>query len=179
MDILDVGNKQLLSVVKIFLDEPSLELSQIAVCKRAGLARMTVKKWLEFLVEESILAKRSIGPTNIYSLNKENAIVKQLKILNTLLQTRPILLALKEKYALRIFVYGSCARGDDIKDSDLDLLVIGKIDKAKLIPRVKQLEGKLGKPVRLNVYSIQEWAKSARADAAFYERVERDKIEIK
>jgi len=76
------------------------------------------------------------------------------------------------KYEGEIYLYGSEARGEGLEDSDLDILVIGR--ERAVINKIEAID----KRVKVSFFTPLEWAKIARDDPAFYERVERDKIRL-
>ena len=67
-----------------------------------------------------------------------------------------------------IVLYGSCARGEDDLQSDIDLLVISrKEEKVEL----GKFEKQFGRKITLLVYAPREWEEKVRSDRAFYERI--------
>jgi len=72
-----LGNKKVMDLVLFFLDN-SGEFSQVELIKKVSLAKATAVKWLKLLVKNKILFVRKIGPTNLYSLNKNHLFVKHI-----------------------------------------------------------------------------------------------------
>lgn len=174
-----IENKNALTILKIFINQSRNEFSQKNIIISTKLARMTVKHWLEFLVKQNMLTTRKLGVNKLFKLNSSNSIVKQIKILNTLDQIRYILVKLEEKYNFEAYLYGSCARGEDEEESDVDILVIGTVNKSKIISEINRLSAKIKRKVKLNIFTKAEWSMASRKDEAFYERVQADKIEIR
>jgi predicted nucleotidyltransferase len=77
-----------------------------------------------------------------------------------------------------IYLFGSAARGEDSEDSDIDLLVIGKIDDATRSSLRSSIMEKMGKEVNFVVYSRAQYSDLYRNDKAFYDSIERDKIRL-
>ena len=63
-----------------------------------------------------------------------------------------------------IVLYGSYAKGEDDKKSDIDIMVISPAKK-DLLPELDKL---LGKEVNISVFSAAEWTRQAKASRAFY-----------
>ncbi len=56
------------------------------------------------------------------------------------------------------FIFGSVAAGRERPDSDLDLIIVGSLDRLELEPVIKRLSETTGRKVDLNLHSPQEWA---------------------
>ena len=170
-------NKSGLLVLEFFLGNPTSEFSYTEVRGRTKLAKATLSESLKFLVKSEFLEFKRIGVTKLYRVRKEDVVIKQFKILNTLLKLAP-LKEISKIYGCEIFLYGSAARGEDTEKSDIDLLVIGRVEKEKLKDDIARNLRKLGKEIKIQFFSQIEWAGRERKDKSFYERVEKDKIRI-
>lgn len=168
------GNKSLLKVLLFFIRNPSAKISQTELKNKARLTRTTLIWCARSLVSNRLVVEQKIGTTKLYSLNTKNTIVKQLKRLDTLLQLD--VEKIKERIEGEIYLYGSAARGEDVEKSDIDLIIIGNAKKVQLIEEIETISGKIGKNVKIQIFSYSEWSAFARKDPAFYERVEKDKV---
>src|SRR3989344_5491615 len=101
-----------------------------------------------------------------------------IKILYFLIDTEEELSQTKIKNKIKISLYGSCASGEDSKESDIDLLIIGNIKRHDIIDEINRLSKKLNKKITIQIFNELEWANMEKKDKAFYERVEKDKIGI-
>ena len=79
------------------------------------------------------------------------------------------------KFDCDIYLYGSLSRGEDVENSDVDLLVIGEANEPDI---VKEIKSKINRETKIQIFSRMEWSQLERRDRAFYERVERDKIKL-
>jgi len=59
----------------------------------------------------------------------------------------------------RAFIYGSFAKGEEREDSDIDLLIIGKVDEGKLIEEINKLERKLQREINYAIYGEEDFNK--------------------
>lgn len=163
-------------ILIFFLNNPAIELSQLEIIKKVSIAKATAVKWLEFLVQNNVLNCKKIGVTKLYKLNNENIIVKQLKILNILIQLEP-LKKIKNK-EIELYLYGSCARGEQTENSDIDLLVIGNIHRNEIINEIDNLSKKINKKINFKIFTNMHWSTIQKKDKAFYTRIEKDKLRI-
>jgi predicted nucleotidyltransferase len=68
-------------------------------------------------------------------------------------------------------VYGSLARGEEVAESDVDLLVIGDVKLAELARPLKTAEKQLGRPVNPSVFPRREFAAKLRSRQHFLRTV--------
>lgn len=177
VQLIEFGNKTLLKILSFFLRNPTKKVPYTIIRKTLKIAKASLTKYLKFLLKEEFIKVEVIGLNKIYELNKESVIVKQLKILDNLLLLSEIK-RLCNKHEIEIYLYGSAARGEDTESSDIDLLVIGKISKEQIFSDIAGISKKIERDIKFSVFSPLEWSKMARKDAAFYERVEKDKIRL-
>ena len=170
-----LGNKNLINILS-FLIESDEELSQTKIRNKIKMSKATLIKWLKYLEKDNFVSIKIEGVSKLYKLNKENTILKQFKILNNIIKIQELNNLIKNN--IKIYLYGSCARGEDSKESDIDLLIIGNIKRHEIIEEINKLSKKLNKKITLQIFSELEWANLDKKDRAFYERVEKDKIEI-
>jgi predicted nucleotidyltransferase len=161
-------------ILEFFLDNPSGEFYGSEVRKKLGVAKASSVKWLKKLVDYDFLLGEAKGRTIFYRLNSDNIVIKELKKLKLVSLLIP---KVKKLGGVEVFLYGSCARGEDREESDVDLLVIGG-ERKEIIETISDLEKKINRRLKVSFYSQLEWSKMARKDPAFYERVEKDKIRL-
>ncbi len=78
------------------------------------------------------------------------------------------------------FVYGSIAHSLERSESDIDLMVVGAIGLADLVPALRSAETRLGRPINPMIYSAEEFQSSIRNQDHFLTSVlEGDKLFIK
>ena len=171
------GKPVLVKIINLFLEDSDSQFTQKQIIIKLKLAKASAVKWLRFLGELNLIKIEKRAVEKIYTLNKDYYIIKQLKILNNLMKLE-LIKRLAEEYHVKGYLYGSSARGEDVKESDIDILFLGKVRKEKIIQDIKRISTKINKNIKVEIYSEIEWAQMARKDSAFYERVEKDKIEL-
>lgn len=170
------GKKNFVKLLFFFLEHPTTEFVQKELRGKLKLTKTTLIKWLNLLEKKRLILKSQKFP-KIYVLNKGKGIIKQLKSLNNILKLEQIK-EISEKYNIKIYLYGSSARGEDVEDSDIDLLIIGKVKKEDIIQDINRFSEKIKRRIKVNIFSPLQWSATAEKDKAFYERVEKDKILI-
>lgn len=76
------------------------------------------------------------------------------------------------------FVFGSVAKGRDTHKSDIDLIVVGDAPLMATTEAMLQAGNALGRPVHLNLYGADEWARLKQADPVLAQISETSKIRI-
>jgi predicted nucleotidyltransferase len=69
------------------------------------------------------------------------------------------------------FIYGSLARGEEVAESDADLLVIGDVTLLELARPLKAAERQLGRPINPSVFRRREFAVKLRVGHHFVRTV--------
>jgi len=162
-------------ILAVFLEEPYREFYLREVASHAKVSVSTVKTYLDSLVSDEFLSRSKRANLTLFKANMENPAFKHLKISHFLRHLRPLIKHLKQEYEKSsIILYGSCARGEDDKDSDIDLLIIGRAEKVPLA----HFEKRFNRTITLLVYSYQDWEEKAKQDDAFYESIITDGLII-
>ncbi|MBI2826846.1 MAG: nucleotidyltransferase domain-containing protein [Planctomycetia bacterium] len=76
------------------------------------------------------------------------------------------------------FIYGSVARGTEEAGSDVDLMVVGDVTIADLVPGLRKAERALGRPVNPTVYPASELAHKFKAGHHFIRGVLADPTKV-
>ncbi len=165
--ILFVTNTQ--KVLDFFLNNPGEEFLGRNLEGKTGISRSGIYYALKELADEGFLCQYVKGGINFYSLNYNNPVVKQLKVLKTIMEIQPLLRELK-KFASRIILFGSSSRGENVKDSDIDLFIITHNKKAieKEITKFK-----LKQRIQAVKMTEVEYVELKRRDPVFYEQINR------
>jgi len=164
-------------VLTVFFDEPYREFHLREVAEIANVSPSTAKRFLDFYEASGFLVKERKANLALFRANVENNSFRFMKVALFLFKARPLTDSLAEAYeGSSIVLYGSCARGEDGPESDMDLLVVGrrpeKID-------LKGYEGMLGRRINVIAFDSQEWEEKAEEDRAFYERILVDGIVLR
>jgi predicted nucleotidyltransferase len=164
------GNRICWQVLKFLIDNPSGDFYEREIQRKVAVARASARKWLHTLEQLGFISTARRGRLKLHRLNRENPLVKQLKVLSAMSWLLPKLEPLKGQG--EVYLYGSTARGEGLEDSDLDVLTIGR--ERAVIDKIRAIDGR----IKVSFFTPIEWARMAREDPAFYERVERDKIRL-
>jgi len=158
-----------LMVLDHFFEDPYKEVYLRELARQVNLSIFSLKNAVDDLVTEKLLLERREGRLRYLKANMENTFFKQLKIAFNVkkILDSGIVDFLKENIPAlsSIVLFGSWAKGENDKKSDIDILVIGQ--KPKRIDLLN-IEAKLGGKLELTILRWGEWRKKFQEDRAFY-----------
>ena len=135
------------------------------------MAPATVQHEVKSLTEAGILERRAEGRQVYYRANLDCPIFPELHGLMLKTAGLPDLLAralvpLADDMEFA-FVFGAIAEGRSLSESDVDLMVIGKVGLRRLAPALQEAAGILGREINPVTLSSKEFAKRIRSKDHF------------
>ena len=150
--------RAVLSVLYSHTDE-SFYLRQLVRITGVGVGAM--QRELKQLTDSGIIRRLRIGRQIFFQANTDCPVFKELRDL--IIKTigvgdvlRSALVPLAERIQLA-FIYGSIARGDETRGSDLDILVVGDITFAEVVSVISPLQETLSREINPSVYPLNEF----------------------
>jgi UTP:GlnB (protein PII) uridylyltransferase len=97
------------------------------IAKLAGVSSSTAKRYLDFFSKKDFLAKSRRANLVLLKANLENLSFRYMKLAYFTKKLKPLTDFLEHALPnTSVILYGSCARGEDDPQSDVDLLIIGR-----------------------------------------------------
>jgi DNA-binding transcriptional ArsR family regulator len=145
------------------------------LAKHLGLRPSSLTRELKTLTEAGILCRRKDGNRVYYQADPACPVLPELRGL--FLKTAGLVDVLRD--ALRpvlgqivsAFVYGSVARGEELAESDIDLMIIGNTSRFELTKPVQRAAQQLARPVNPTLYKPAEFARKVASDDHFVRAV--------
>lgn len=136
------------------------------VAQKTKISRGATNKALRDLAKSELIVREKKGRMNFYQVNMANPVVKEFKVLRNVIQLYPLLKKI-EGVSEKIILFGSASRGENYKDSDIDLFVLthSKEELEKIIKKLKL------KPFQLIIKTPTEFITLERKDSAFYQEI--------
>jgi predicted nucleotidyltransferase len=139
------------------------------LAKHLGAPPSSLQRELHSLVQAGFLLRRQDGRRIYFKANTESPLFPELR--GIVEKTSGVIPALKtaldkfrEKIVLAL-IYGSMARGKEHAGSDIDLMVIGRMQQIDLLPTLRKLENRFHREVNVTLFSPDEFErKRASAD---------------
>jgi len=122
-DIVNFTNAQ--RVLSFFAEDSHKEFLALEIQKATGLSKAGVYRALDELACQQLIKKHKRGRFVLYSAITDDCVLRQFKVLKTVIFLKKLVRQLKAS-SRKIIFFGSAARGENRKDSDLDLLIVSK-----------------------------------------------------
>lgn len=164
--------RAILALLYSHVDE-SFYLRQLA--RSAGVGMGAVQRELKALVDAGIISRNVHGRQVYYQANPHSPVFKELKSL--VLKTvgvgdvlRTALAPLADSIDIA-FIYGSIARGEARKGSDVDVLIVGSVSFAEISSALNSAQETLSREINPTVYPVTEFLSKMRAGHHFLNTV--------
>jgi len=156
------GSETRVKILKLLLLNPDTSFYIKEISTRVGLAFSMVYKELANLKNLGLVIEERKGKLRLFKINKQSLLYENLKMIfiKTVglgdIVTEHLQKLDKIRYAV---IYGSFARGQQLKTSDVDLLIIGNLDEEKLIKAISEMEKSLDREINYILWSEKEFKK--------------------
>jgi hypothetical protein len=141
------------------------------LAKHLGLQPSSLQRELDGLVRAGVLSRRVDGNRSYFQADPACPFLHELRGLinktsGLVFQLGRVLEPFRTKVAVA-FVFGSAARGEERPESDVDLMVLGTLGLKELVPGLREVEGRLNRPVNVHTYSPVELIENVRKNNRF------------
>jgi predicted nucleotidyltransferase len=160
-----------LKVLEFFFTHPAVEFHEREVLRGAGISKGSANKILRELAGLAILRRTEKGRMVFYRLNASDPFVKQMKILSNVWALRPFVQGLGES-ARKVILFGSCAEGTDVGESDIDVLILTD-EKRRAKERVSSFNRKSERQIAPVIVDMEEFTRMKKEDRPLFERIDR------
>jgi len=144
-------------LLAIFVEEPDKKYNVREVARMVGVTPTTASKHLRNLSKNKFLSKKKDRNMILYSADTESRKFMDFKIYYNIKKIRESeLVDFLEKemnYPEAIILFGSYAKGENTKISDIDIFVVSE---SKVKPDLKQFEKRLGTEVQTFIHNRKE-----------------------
>jgi predicted nucleotidyltransferase len=163
------------ALLALFFSNPEKSFYLRQIARLTGTGQGSIQRELEKLTQAGIIERQVQGRQVYFRAKPDCPVFKELKglILKTagLVEVFRSALSPLSDQIDSAFVYGSQARGQARASSDIDLLIIGRIDELELHWLISPAEGQLNRPVNYTFLTPQEFNKRRKEKGGFLSRV--------
>jgi len=165
--ILIATNSQ--KILSFLVENPGTEFLSKEIQKATKISKAGTNFALNDLVKAKLVKREKRGKVYLYSIDSTSPVTKQLKVLKTIVSLSPLIKKVRN-FAKMIILYGSKSRGEDTKDSDIDLFIV--TNKPKEVETTIK-EEKMSKKIQLTIKTPLKYVEMETTNPTFYKEVER------
>ena len=148
-------------VLGLLLLHPERQYHVREIARQTNTAAGTLHKELSRLAQAGVLSRREQGNQVCYAANRDCPIFEELasifrKTSGLADELRQALSPVAEKLRLA-FIFGSMAKGTAQASSDVDVLLVGKVEFEEIVRLFYPVQSRLGREINPKVYSENEW----------------------
>ena len=161
-------NKALL--LRIFFTNPDRAYYLQEIGRILGKKPGTFQKAINSLEKEGILQSEYKTKVRLFRVNKDYSLYTEFKsiVFKTVGMTETLREGFTRLRGIRaVFIYGSFAKGEEIAESDIDIFILGKPNRDRLIDTVKKIERKLCREINYNVYNQEDFSRKIKEKDPF------------
>ncbi len=159
-------------VIAFFLARPTGQFYGAEISDKTEISIGQISKVLGDLRKAGLVEMERKGRTELYSIVSDNPALRVFKVLNTIISIEPLVESLRS-VSKRVVLYGSCASGTNIEESDLDLLVVSarKGEVEEIISAFPASAYYGFSEIRAVVKTPAEWVALEDKDPVFYNEI--------
>jgi len=155
-------------VLNFLIQSPGRQFLANEIEKVTRVSRAGVNFSLRKLAEEKLVLREKKAKIYLYSVDYNNPVIKQLKVLKTTMLLQPLVNKLKA-YSKKIVLFGSCARGENIASSDIDIFIL--TDSSKAVEE-KIKKNNLREKLQPVIRNSTQFIKMEKEESIFCEEIE-------
>ena len=165
--ILFTTNSQ--KILEFLIQTPGEECLSREIQVSTKISKAGTNFALKDLVSAEFIRREKRGKMYLYAVNFDHPIIKQLKVLKVIIFLDSLLKKIRNK-SQKIILYGSSSRGENTKDSDIDLFVV--TNSFQEVEKIVKNSSK-GKIIQLIIRTPLKYVEMGKTDPTFYVEVER------
>lgn len=147
---------------------PGRKFKLMELVRYAGTGRGGSQEFIQRLLKYGVIKDDNLGNVRQISINSSFPLFAELR--SICMKTFGLAERLSEIFKPIValiddaFIFGSVAKGSDGPDSDIDLMLIGKVSFLDAMEYIAAAESELGRQIHLNLHTSAEWAKLKGSD---------------
>ena len=156
-------NKTCVLLLSLLYNNPEEEFYLREITRKIDIGSGTVQRELAKLLAADLVIRKTSGKQVYYSANTKSNLYNEIRglVVKTFGMTniiKDVLNPLTTKIDFA-FIYGSQADGTATTESDIDLMVVGKVSEMELHKAIGKAEAKLDKDINYSLFTLKEFIK--------------------
>jgi len=175
MRLLTENKVELLS---IFLLNPDRSFYMQEIGRVLGKKPGVFQRTLNNFVEEGVLESERRANARYFWINKKYPLFQELKsIVSKTIGIKDLIAGVLNQFKglSFAFIYGSWAKNKERQSSDIDVMIIGRINEDSLISHFDRLEGRIKREINYNLHTLKSFKFGIRNKNPFLAGIMKDK----
>lgn len=154
-------------ILDFLLSHPNEEFYDRQISKLTGVSRAGTNFSLRDLVKSNLIQRQKRGRMCFYKIDYKDTLIKHLKIVQNIILLYPLVSVLKT-ISLKIILYGSAAKGENLTNSDIDLFIL-----SNHLKKVKNIifKNRLREKIQYVINTPTEFAKLKKQNPVFNKEI--------
>ncbi|MBW2046148.1 MAG: nucleotidyltransferase domain-containing protein [Deltaproteobacteria bacterium] len=152
-------------ILNFLSSNPNRTFFDREIAQKTKVSRGATNLALRKLAQAGLIILEKKGRMSFYSVDLNNPIIRQWKVLNNILELHQLKEKLK-KISEKIILFGSAAEGRNIKESDIDIFVITGFPQ-----KANEIISKSKRKIQLISKKSLEFVELKEKDPIFYDEV--------
>jgi predicted nucleotidyltransferase len=164
-------NLLILGALKYFIENPYNKVHLREFSRILKISPNSANRFLDLFLKEGFVIEERVANLRYFRANLKSVSFRQMKKLFCVkeIENSGLLDELKG-VCFSLVLFGSCAKGVDDKNSDIDFVIITK-NENKIKTIFKKYERKFNRELSLHIFSSLRWKKEKIENKAFYQDV--------
>jgi DNA-binding transcriptional ArsR family regulator len=158
-------------ILSVLLLQPEKRWYLTELASRLETQPSSLQRELEALSKAGLLEQTKDGRRVYFRADTNSPVFEDLRgLLEKTVGLVPILKQEVDSFGERIqlaFIYGSTARSEESSESDVDIMIVGDVGLADLVPSLRRAERRFGRPVNPTIYSPKEFSTKSKNNDHF------------
>jgi len=162
-----IYSTSLQKVLYFLLEHPNEKYFDREISRLSGVSKAATNFALRDLMAVNLVSREKKGRMYFYHVDTRKYLIKHLKITQNLINIQPLAQKVKP-FSSKVILYGSCAKGENLKDSDIDLFILSREPQ-----RIKDLiyKSPLRRKIQYIVNTPQQLAKLKKDNPVFIKEI--------
>ena len=160
-----------LNVLYFLLSNPMKQFHEREIVRQTEVSVGAINQILKKLHKAGLVERDRRGRMNFYRANLKNPVARQFKVLFNVSALDDLVDQIKQT-SERVVLFGSCAEGTDVEESDIDLFVLSS-DVEVVQSKISKYEQMFDRRISPIVVDSRGFAKIKSKDKSLYERISR------
>ena len=156
------------TILAFLCQNPQQSFYSGEIAEKTFLSKGGTNQSLRELAHQGVLKTEKKGHMTFYAADITSPSVRQFKILQNVATLESIVNKLRP-FADRVVLFGSCAKGEDTQESDVDLLVVSR-DKDHIRSMIPETKAK--RKIQLLLKTPQEYVQLENKEPVFFKEIQ-------